>query len=569
MSIRQRLPLLICTLLLCIIISFSFLSYYGIRRSEINMGSERLQSVTQQLGAILSQSTNTLVANLAKSATTVNTLDEMKALRKDSTMVLAELTNRDLQTILSYSENDSALQIRLAAIKKTWKNIGKFNNGLVGNIYFIDGSLYAPVIAPVTDKAGIQGYLITWNLLYTAPSAIERLSQLIGKGANFYIGNEDGSLWTDLVKPVSPPNTAYPFSGKDLSYKNAKGESVIAKAQRVSNSTWYVLAELSESTITEGATRLLKWIIMIGTILLIAGIFITRYMTRSITEPLYQLTNAATAMSKGDREQQVDVKGNDELGKLAIAFNLMSKEVNASHTVLEQKVAERTAELENANKELESFSYTVSHDLRAPLRGIIGFSTLLEEKYGKQMDDEAKRLTGIIKKNTLRMGNLIDDLLAFSKIGRDEMKKGPINSDAMVHDVIENLVPKNAQSDIEWKIAGLRQVVGDAKAIQQVWTNLISNAIKYSGRKEHPIIEIGSFIDDDQTAFFVRDNGVGFDPQYKDKLFKVFQRLHSMAEFEGTGIGLAIVEKIVSKHGGRAWVEAKEHEGATFYFSLP
>jgi len=226
----------------------------------------------------------------------------------------------------------------------------------------------------------------------------------------------------------------------------------------------------------------------------------------------------------------------------------------------------RTAQLEAVNNEMEAFSYTVSHDLRAPLRGIVGFTAILEEKYSSQLDDEAKRLTGIIKKNTLKMGALIDDLLAFSKIGRNELVKHNIPTNEIVREVIESLHPGEKT---KWTIAPLPDVTGDTNAIRQVWANLISNAMKYSARQEQPIIEIGSFPHEGQTAFFVKDNGVGFDEQYKDKLFKVFQRLHSMAEFEGTGIGLAIVEKIISKHGGHVWVEAKEGEGACFYFSLP
>ena len=225
----------------------------------------------------------------------------------------------------------------------------------------------------------------------------------------------------------------------------------------------------------------------------------------------------------------------------------------------------RTAQLEAVNNEMEAFSYTVSHDLRAPLRGIVGFTAILEEKYSSQLDDEARRLTGIIKKNTLKMGTLIDDLLAFSKIGRNELVKHNIPSNDIVKEVIESL---HANDKIKWTIAPLPDVTGDTNAIRQVWTNLISNAIKYSARKEQPTIGIGSFPHEGQTAFVVKDNGVGFDEQYKHKLFKVFQRLHSMAEFEGTGIGLAISKKIIENHGGKIWVESTLEEGSTFYFTI-
>ena len=233
---------------------------------------------------------------------------------------------------------------------------------------------------------------------------------------------------------------------------------------------------------------------------------------------------------------------------------------------LEQRVISRTEELKKSNDELEAFSYSVSHDLRAPLRGIIGFAAILEEEYAPQLDDEAKRVITIIKKNTTKMGQLIDDLLGFSRMSRQTIVKSDINTDAMVSDVVKEL---DGLKNIDWKIQPLPGIMGDANTIRQVWVNLISNAIKYSRNASKPVIVIGSLPGTDNTTFFVKDNGVGFDSQYKNKLFKVFQRLHTVEEFEGTGVGLAIVEKIISKHGGKVWAEGEQDKGATFYFSLP
>jgi PAS domain S-box-containing protein len=234
---------------------------------------------------------------------------------------------------------------------------------------------------------------------------------------------------------------------------------------------------------------------------------------------------------------------------------------------VEEKIAIRTEQLKKSNQELEAFSYSVSHDLRAPLRGIIGFTSILEDEYSNKLDDEAKRITGIIKSNTLKMGSLIDDLLAFSRIGQQEIDKISFDSTELVKQTIAGIDNKNGT--IEWVIQPLHKAYGDYTTIRQVWINLISNAVKYSSGKEKQCIETGSYEEPDQVVFFVKDNGVGFDKKYADKLFKVFQRLHSTTEFEGTGIGLAIVEKIISKHGGRVWADAEKGEGACFYFSLP
>ena len=236
---------------------------------------------------------------------------------------------------------------------------------------------------------------------------------------------------------------------------------------------------------------------------------------------------------------------------------------------LESRVNLRTVQLEAANTEMEAFTYSVSHDLRAPLRGIIGFSAILEEDYGPKLDEEAKRIITVIKSNTLKMGQLIDDLLAFSRMGRQDMLKTRVDTQLMVKEIINELCPGNKHQGIDWEVHVLPPINADINTIRQVWINLLSNAIKYSGKKEKAHIEIGSFVREAQTAFFIRDNGIGFDNRYKDKLFKVFQRLHSPTHFEGTGVGLALVAKIISKHGGKVWAEGEVDKGACFYFSVP
>lgn len=237
---------------------------------------------------------------------------------------------------------------------------------------------------------------------------------------------------------------------------------------------------------------------------------------------------------------------------------------------LEDRVNLRTVQLEYARKEMEAFAYSVSHDLRAPLRGVLGFTSMLEEEYGSKLDGEGRRITSVIKNSTLKMGTLIDDLLAFSRAGKQELVMKTVDTAEMVREIIEELAPGSSDIHrIEWTVDPLPTAKGDLRMIRQVWVNLLSNAIKYSGRQEPARIEIGHFKQEGKIAFFVKDNGVGFDNKYKDKLFRVFQRLHKAEEFEGTGVGLALVEKIVSKHGGRVWAEGEPGNGARFCFSLP
>ena len=229
----------------------------------------------------------------------------------------------------------------------------------------------------------------------------------------------------------------------------------------------------------------------------------------------------------------------------------------------------QAAELEAANKDLESFSYSVSHDLRAPLRAIDGYSNILRESCSDRLGDEDKRVLGKILESTQRMGALIEDLLAFSQLGRRPVSPAEIDMDALAREVVEELRSAPGQQVPHCVLKPLPVGWGDRSLIRQVWLNLLSNAIKFTGAKEVPSIELGGSGEDASNVYYVKDNGAGFDMRYYGKLFGVFQRLHSTREFPGTGVGLAIVQRVVVRHGGRVWAEGKPGEGATFYFALP
>jgi signal transduction histidine kinase/ligand-binding sensor protein len=237
--------------------------------------------------------------------------------------------------------------------------------------------------------------------------------------------------------------------------------------------------------------------------------------------------------------------------------------------ILEQRVKERTSQLQAAINELDSFSYSVSHDLRSPLRHINGFAEILSKDYSEQLPAEAKRYLSTIIDSALKMGTLIDDLLSFSRTGRMELSKSVLNMNHIIDEVLLQIKPSIDGRTIDWKIAELPKVQGDYNLIKLVWTNLIENAIKYTLKNEKAVIQIGHRNETGEAVFYIVDNGAGFDMKYSHKLFGVFQRLHTDTEFEGTGIGLANVRRIIERHGGRTWAEGKEGKGATFYFSLP
>lgn len=247
---------------------------------------------------------------------------------------------------------------------------------------------------------------------------------------------------------------------------------------------------------------------------------------------------------------------------------LVSFFVDITEIVTQQAVIERHAQqLEALNRELEAFSYSVSHDLRAPLRAIDGYLGILHEDFGAKLDDEAIKLLTSVQRNAKRMNDLIDDLLEFARLGKKPLEKVTINMNALVQEVLNELRGNNQKAEIN--VSELHPIDGDHRLLKQVWINLISNAIKYSSKKENPVIYIRSKLEGSDLVYSISDNGAGFDMAYADKLFGVFQRLHTIKEFEGTGVGLAIVRRIVNKHGGSISAEAEPGKGATFTFRIP
>ncbi len=297
--------------------------------------------------------------------------------------------------------------------------------------------------------------------------------------------------------------------------------------------------------------------------------------TGSPYEAECRIRRAADGSYRWHLARAVPVRGHDEciVRWLATctdidALKQAQNDTRERNALLEERMAERTEQAAAAHKELDALSYSVSHDLRAPLRAIDGFSRILQEDYGDKLDDEGRRLIGVVRNGSHELGRLIDELLAFSRLGRSEISVSHVDMTALVRTLLEEM-RREKGSLPEVTLRPLPPARGDAALMRQVWINLLSNALKFSAKARNPRIEVGGEREAETNVYFVRDNGVGFDMKYADKLFGVFQRLHRSEDYPGTGVGLAIVQRLVRKHGGKVWAQGALGEGATFFFSLP
>jgi signal transduction histidine kinase len=557
-------------------------SYYGIRSATLEIGQERLQTLTGQLTSMFQQNAKTMLKATQAIANQVDVSGAKEVFQKimqDTLTVRVELVDTS-GNILSAENRAGAGKFKSAPNRNDLSSpvdrsivaaeiTAKYpDSNFVGKFYPLGDSLYYPIIATVTADRKIVGFLVRWRVVQATPKAVSQLSQLLGANALLHFGNTDGTIWTDMSKSVPPPPFDIHTAKGIVAYDQPGLGKAIARAMPVPGTKWIILVALSRSLILEAADRFLYWIIGFGALLVAVGMLIAWLISRNFTRRLVRLNQATATIANGNYSSPVPVDRHDELGSLAIAFNLMALQVSNAHHSLEEQVKARTEDLEVANKELEAFSYSVSHDLRAPLRAVSGYAMMLKEDYGDSFDDEAKRITGNILSNVKMMGRLIDDLIAFSRLGKREVTRRRVDMKALMESCVTQLLAVWPQEKFSIVAGDVPNCLGDEDLLKQVWLNLIGNAFKYSALNTEPLIEIGYTDGPAGAIYFIRDNGAGFEMKYADKLFKVFQRLHTQEEFEGTGVGLALVKRIIDKHKGKIWAESAPAKGATFYFTL-
>ena len=579
-SLRKSLPLLICGLLLLVIAGYSWAAYQSVRRTVIEAARARLGVVTDQIVASLEISGRQLRPLLIaaadrpayraylRSRTPANETAALKELRvpgpNHQQVTSVELWDTRRQRLVSTEVRRPGSGIILDADEWPADSSG------VGRFHEVNDSLVYATIAPVRSDSTTLGFLVQWRAVQSSPQTQQIYSKLIGADAGLYIGNDRGDIWTDLSKPVPAP----PFDMKGatglIEYERPGKGEWMAYLRHLRGMPWVVMVDFSSDTILSTVWAFERRVALVATIILVLGFLIAWLLSRGITGPIEQLTTAAETVATGRETVPVPATRHAELARLADAFNGMAARVHESQHVLEDRVAARTHELQERNEELEAFGYSISHDLRAPLRAMQGFSQILLDEYGDRLDDEGRRYAGRIVAGATRMDQLIRDLLAYSRISREQLEPVPVNLSRIVKTALEQIDAELAERGADVKVQEpLPAVVGHAATLSQVVANLLGNGAKFMPPGRVPHLNVRAEPGREVVRLWVEDNGIGIQPEHQERIFGVFERLHANDEYPGTGIGLAIVRKGIERMGGRVGVESTPGQGSRFWIELP
>ncbi len=583
-SLRWRLPFVIVALVGIVLAVFVWITYQQVTMGALQTAGARASVVADQIAGSLVQSTRQRVTD-ARRVLSTPPIENCLRSRSDEDCQRARAALEKLPaTVPTVTELWTADGTRLISIATpatataTMPRRGAPSMAAVGVLQREGDLLYAEVAVDVretpqddgdtaTDASRILGYVLSRRPLAATPSR-DLINRLAGVGGSIKLGNTTGDVWTDLAAPVKAPAVDLTRAGV-ATYQSADGTTYLGALSPIQDTPWALWVEFPQAVVLAPARAFLYRMLLIALACLVVAAIVVAVISARLIGPLLDLNELSEAIAAGNYTRRTVPRRKDEVGRLGAALNVMAERIDAMHHDLELRVEQRTASLAEVNQELEAFSYSVSHDLRAPLRHIAGFTNLLYQSAAPRLEATEKRhLTTIVDAAT-RMGQLIDDLLAFSRTNRTSLVRRRVDLARLVGEVRHEVEGTHDQN-ITWVIDALPEVEADPSLLRVVFTNLLSNAVKYTKTKPERVIEIHHSADaEGHLVVSVKDNGVGFDMAYANKLFGVFQRLHRTDEFEGTGIGLATVRRIVQRHGGRTWAVGALNEGATVSFSLP
>jgi signal transduction histidine kinase len=557
-------------------------AYRGVRDSAFRAARERLGNLTSELGSLLRTQAGQVGAAVAKAAandtirrfletpTPQTRLDALGVMRRmgpvQEQVIGVELWSAQRERLLTAAQ-ESYFGSGGQSESVQWA--AQADTGLVGRLQLLGDSLTYPVSALVLGPRGPLGYVVEWRRATSSPKSREATLQLIGPGAALYVGNDRGDFWTDLVGQVSKPPVDVMNSQGLLAYDRTGSGRVMAAASALKSVPWVVLLEFPERVVAAPARLFIRSLMVIDLMLVAVGLLVAWLVGRRIAAPLRQLTVASTAIAAGDFARPVVVTRHDEIGRLAEAFATMARHVRDAQTHLKDQVRERTGELEERNDELEAFGYSISHDLRAPLRAMQGFSQALLEDCGDRLDAMGKQYAERVVAGSKRMDELIRDLSTYSRVSRAELQLVRVPLTPIAHSALAELSgalrSRNAQVRVD---EPLPVVFGHPATLSQVLMNLLCNGLKFVPPERTPELHITAERRNGVVRVWVEDNGIGIAPEHRTRIFRVFERLHSTDDYPGTGIGLAIVRKAVERMGGQVGVESTVGQGSRFWVEL-
>jgi signal transduction histidine kinase len=574
-SLRWRLPLLVCGVVAVVLATFLWAAFLRVQTTLLRAAGERAQVAADQVAGLLDgqRSVDQLGQLGADPA-----LRRFLELRTDETRQaararLSALAGTTLRRVELWDAADSRL-LEISVVDRTGSAVAG-RELPPGSPPFVHGArelrvhgetVFSDLVAELPgDGVPLGHLLIRTTFSENPPGAFRRL---VGRDAQVLVGNIRGDVWTNFAQQVPAPLVELGRPGV-AEYRAANGDLRLGAISHVRSMPLAVWVEFPRAANVAPARMFLRQMIPVAILFLAVAAVVIGLLSARITRPLSELSGAAEAIAGGDYSRRVTEQRRDEIGRLARTFNLMAGQVQDAQLRLEARVDERTALLKAANGELEAFSYSVSHDLRAPLRSIDGFSQMLLESSEAKLDPREKEHLRRVRQAASRMGELIDDLLGLARVGRADLNRQRADLSAIGSCVANELRKSAPERQVEVDIQEGLIAQADRRLSQIVLENLFGNAWKFTAKVERAAVQFGCLQSSNEVVYFVRDNGAGFDMAYAHKLFQPFQRLHPGAEFPGTGIGLATIRRIIERHGGRVWAEGGVGAGATVYFTLP